>query len=160
MQTIYEAAGAMDGMRRLADAWHRRVMEDAVVSHAFSHGFHPHHTERLAAYWAEVLGGPTAFSQAYGDETAVVRMHSGNGEHDEMDTRAIASAPNTPSAAVAAYAGSSAALSSLRQLPTDEIGRPGSTRRMASRTSAAMAAALRRDRTISTVSELDCFKMG
>ncbi len=90
MQTIYEAAGAMDGMRRLADAWHRRVMEDAVVSHAFSHGFHPHHTERLAAYWAEVLGGPTAFSQAYGDETAVVRMHSGNGEHDEMDTRAIA----------------------------------------------------------------------
>jgi hemoglobin len=36
------------------------------------------------------LGGPTAYSDAYGDETAVVRMHSGNGVHEEMDRRAIA----------------------------------------------------------------------
>jgi len=77
-------------MRRLAAAWHKRVMADAVVSHAFSHGFHPQHTERLAAYWAEALGGPTAYSDAYGDETSVVRMHSGNGTHEEMDRRAIA----------------------------------------------------------------------
>jgi hemoglobin len=91
MQTVFEAAGGMDGMRRLAHAWHLRVMADEVVSHAFSHGFHPEHTERLAAYWAEALGGPDAYSGVYGDETSVVRMHSGNGEHDEMDRRAIAS---------------------------------------------------------------------
>lgn len=48
---------------------------------------HPEHTERLAAYWAEALGGPTTFSEHYGDETAVVRMHSGNGPHEEMDER-------------------------------------------------------------------------
>jgi hemoglobin len=90
MQTVFEAAGGMDGMRRLADAWHRRVMLDEVVSHAFSHGFHPEHTERLAAYWAEALGGPSAFSDSYGDETAVVKIHSGNGVHEEMDRRAIA----------------------------------------------------------------------
>ena len=77
-------------MRRLAGAWHAQVMADEVVSHAFSHGFHPQHTERLAAYWAEALGGPSAYSDAYGDETSVVRMHSGNGVHDEMDRRAIA----------------------------------------------------------------------
>ena len=65
-------------------------MADEVVSHAFSHGFHPEHTERLAAYWAEALGGPMTFSTEYGDETSVVRMHSGNGPHDEMDRRAIA----------------------------------------------------------------------
>ena len=65
-------------------------MADEVVSHAFSHGFHPQHSERLAAYWAEALGGPTAYSDAYGDETSVVRMHSGNGPHEEMDRRAIA----------------------------------------------------------------------
>ena len=29
-------------------------MADEVVSHAFSHGLHPEHTARLAAYWAEV----------------------------------------------------------------------------------------------------------
>lgn len=77
-------------MRRLADAWHRRVMDDEEVSHAFSHGFHPQHTERLAAYWAEALGGPTMYSDSYGDETSVVKIHSGNGEHHEMDRRAIA----------------------------------------------------------------------
>jgi hemoglobin len=90
MQTIFAAAGGMDGMRRLADAWHRRVMTDEVVAHAFSHGFHPEHTERLAAYWAEALGGPSLYSDAYGNETSVVKIHSGNGEHDEMDRRAIA----------------------------------------------------------------------
>src|SRR5690349_15263337 len=90
MVTIFEAAGGMDGMLRLAAAWHRRVMADDVVSHAFSHGFHPRHVERLAAYWAEALGGPKTYSDALGDETTVVRMHSGNGEHDEMNRRAIA----------------------------------------------------------------------
>lgn len=80
----------MEGMRRLAAAWHRRVMADEVVAHAFSHGFHPEHVERLAAYWAEALGGPAVYSDLYGDETKVVRMHSGNGMHEEMDRRAIA----------------------------------------------------------------------
>ena len=90
MQTVFEAAGGMDGLRRLADAWHHRVMADVVVSHGFSHGVHPQHVERLAAYWAEALGGPSAYSDSYGDETTVVKMHSGNGEHNEMDRRAIA----------------------------------------------------------------------
>ena len=90
MQTIYEAVGGFEGVRRLAHAWHARVLEDEVVSHAFSHGFHPQHTERLAAYWAEALGGPSTYSDSYGDETSVVRTHSGNGLHEEMDQRAIA----------------------------------------------------------------------
>jgi glutathione S-transferase len=90
MHTIYEAAGGSDGILRLASAWHARVLADEVVSHAFSHGFHPQHTERLAAYWVEALGGPPIYSTQYGDETSVVRKHSGNGPHDEMDQRAIA----------------------------------------------------------------------
>lgn len=90
MQTIYDAAGGQEGLLRLAGAWHARVLADEVVSHAFSHGFHPQHTERLAAYWAEALGGPAIYSERYGDETSVVRMHSGNGLHEEMDRRAIA----------------------------------------------------------------------
>ena len=90
MQTVYEAAGGRDGLLRLARAWHTRVLEDEVVSHAFSHGYHPQHTERLAAYWAEALGGPPMYSDQFGDETSVVRIHSGNGLHEEMDQRAIA----------------------------------------------------------------------
>jgi hemoglobin len=90
MQTLYEAAGGWEGMLKLAHAWHARVLDDEVVSHAFSHGFHPDHTERLAAYWAEAFGGPAMYSKQYGDETSVVRIHSGNGVHEEMDQRAIA----------------------------------------------------------------------
>ncbi len=90
VESVYEAAGGDAGMLRLAEAWHVRVMADEVVGHAFRHGFHPQHTERLAAYWAEALGGPAAYSGAFGDETQVVRIHSGNGVHDDMDRRAVA----------------------------------------------------------------------
>lgn len=89
MATLYEAAGGADGMLALAAAWHDRVLADEVVSHAFSHGFRPDHTERLADYWGEALGGPAAFTAGCGDETSVVRLHSGMGPHADMDSRAL-----------------------------------------------------------------------
>jgi hemoglobin len=89
MQSVYEAAGGRDGLIRLAEAWHARVLADEIVRHAFEHGYHPQHGERLAAYWAEALGGPAGYSGGYGDESSVVRIHSGNGPHEEMDRRAI-----------------------------------------------------------------------
>jgi hemoglobin len=89
MTSVYDAAGGQAGMLRLAAAWHARVLADPVVCHAFRHGFQPDHTNRLAAYWAEALGGPPAYSTTFGDESSVVRIHSGNGEHDDMDRRAI-----------------------------------------------------------------------
>jgi hemoglobin len=90
MATIYEAMGGAAGVLSLAHAWHARVLADEEVSHAFRHGYHPEHTERLAAYWGEALGGPSRYSERFGNETTVVKMHSGNGPHDEMDRRAIA----------------------------------------------------------------------
>jgi hemoglobin len=90
MDSVFEAAGGEEGLLRLAGAWHARVLADEVVNHAFRHGFQSDHTRRLAAYWAEALGGPDAYTSTYGDESTVVRIHSGNGEHDEMDRRAIA----------------------------------------------------------------------
>ncbi|WP_344236647.1 oxidoreductase [Kribbella hippodromi] len=89
METVYEAAGGSEGLLRLAAAWHELVMADPLVSHAFHGGAKPDHTERLAAYWGEALGGPPAYTATYGDEASVERLHSGNGEHDEMNRRAI-----------------------------------------------------------------------
>ena len=88
-ESIYEVAGGDDTFLQLAHAWHARCVEDPVVSHAFSHGFHAEHTQRLAAYWAQALGGPQRYSNSMSNESDVVRMHSGNGEHLEMDERAI-----------------------------------------------------------------------
>ena len=90
MDTVHDAAGGTPGLRRLAEAWHRRVVADPVVSHAFHGEVRPDHTERLASYWAEALGGPAAYTSRFGDESAVVRRHSGNGSHQEMDDRAVA----------------------------------------------------------------------
>jgi hemoglobin len=87
-ESIYEVAGGRKAFLDLARAWHARCLADPIVSHAFSHGYHPQHSERLAAYWAEALGGPSDYTQSLGDESTVVRMHSGNGEHPEMDERA------------------------------------------------------------------------
>ena len=90
VQSVCEAAGGRPGLQRLARAWHERVMADEIVSHAFHGHVRPDHAERLAAYWEEALGGPPAYSERYGDETSVVRLHSGNGPHEEMSRRAIA----------------------------------------------------------------------
>ena len=85
--TLYTRVGS-ERITALAQAWHDRATADEVVGHAFSHGFNTDHVQRIAAYWAEAWGGPTAYTDAMGDESAVVRMHSGDGEHDEMDERA------------------------------------------------------------------------
>ena len=87
-QSIYEVAGGRNAFVSLAHAWHARCLADPIVSHAFSHGYHPQHSERLAAYWAEALGGPSDYTKSMGDKSSVVRLHSGNGEHVEMDERA------------------------------------------------------------------------
>src|SRR5919205_3034012 len=90
MRSVYDALGGDPALLGLADAWHQRVMADPVASHPFSHGVRPDHSARLAAYWGEALGGPPAYSARFGDETSVVRLHSGHGPHEEMDRRAIA----------------------------------------------------------------------
>jgi len=89
--TLFEFAGGEPAFLALATAHHALCLADPELNHPFSHpGGNPQHIERLAAYWAEALGGPTMYSDSYGDETTVVKIHSGNGEHDEMDRRAIA----------------------------------------------------------------------
>jgi hemoglobin len=87
-QSVFDAAGGSEGLLALANAWHARCLADPIVAHAFSHGFRSDHSERLAAYWSEALGGPPEYSESMGDESSVIRMHSGNGEHVEMDEAA------------------------------------------------------------------------
>ncbi len=89
-RSLFDAMGGETAVLRLAHAWHERVLADEVVAHAFRGPVHPQHAERLAAYWSEAWGGPPTYSQRYGTESSVVRMHSGNGPHDEMNQRAIA----------------------------------------------------------------------
>ncbi len=88
--TIFEAMGGWDTVLALAEAWHHRCLADPILAHPFEGGVHPQHTERLAAYWSEQLGGPAVYTNSIGDHSAVVRMHTGNGPHEQMDGRGVA----------------------------------------------------------------------
>lgn len=88
--TIFEAMGGTEALLALAEAWHKRCLADPILAHPFEGGVHPQHTERLAAYWSEQLGGPAVYTESIGDYSHVVRMHTGNGPHEQMDGRAVA----------------------------------------------------------------------
>jgi hemoglobin len=86
--TLYEHAGGMPAFLALAHAHHARCLADPVLNHPFSHADqHPQHVERLAAYWAEVLGGPPTFSETCGDESSVLALHCGNGDLGDLPQR-------------------------------------------------------------------------
>jgi hemoglobin len=86
--TLFEFAGGQPAFLALAAAHHARCLEDAELNHPFSHpGQHPQHVERLAAYWAEVLGGPPAYSQSCGEQSGLLHMHSGNGDMSDLGER-------------------------------------------------------------------------
>jgi len=88
--SLYEYAGGADALLALARAHHQRCLADPVLNHPFSHpDQHPQHVERLAAYWAEVLGGPPTFSESCSDQTTMLRLHAGNGEIDDLGRRFV-----------------------------------------------------------------------
>jgi hemoglobin len=91
--SLYDVAGGEPAFLALATAHHARCLADPELNHPFSHpDQHPEHVERLAAYWAEVLGGPPTFSQRHrGTHAAVVRVHCGNGDMSDLNRRFVAS---------------------------------------------------------------------
>ncbi|WP_410564964.1 group II truncated hemoglobin [Amycolatopsis sp. cmx-4-61] len=89
--TLYEFAGGDPAFHALAAAHHRRCVADPELNHPFSKpDQHPQHVERLAWYWAEVMGGPPRFSAECSDHSAMLRMHAGNGDISDLGRRFVA----------------------------------------------------------------------
>ena len=88
--SLYEFAGGAPAFLALATAHHARCLRDPELNHPFSHpDQHPQHVERLAAYWAEVLGGPPRFSESCSDHSTVLQMHAGNGDLSDLGRRFV-----------------------------------------------------------------------
>jgi len=87
--TLFEYAGGEPAFLALATAHHERCLADPELNHPFSHPGNPQHIQRLAAYWAEVLGGPPTFSQTYSDQSALLYMHSGTGDMTDLGRRFV-----------------------------------------------------------------------
>jgi len=88
--SIYDAMGGAAALRALADDFHARCLADPVLEHPFSHTSNPEHTQRLADYWGEVLGGPPAFSGPYGGHSAMLRLHANQGAESDLGDRFVA----------------------------------------------------------------------
>jgi len=88
--TLFEFAGGEEAFLALAEAHHARCLADPELEHPFSHGVHPDHVERLAAYWAEVFGGPPRFSESMGGHSAMLGIHAGQGAGSDLGERFLA----------------------------------------------------------------------
>jgi hemoglobin len=88
-QSLFEFAGGDPAFLRLATAHHQRCLDDPVLNHPFSHPGHPQHIERLAGYWAEVLGGPARYSDSCGGHSAMLEIHARMGAEPDLGTRFV-----------------------------------------------------------------------
>ena len=89
--TLFEFAGGEPAFLALAAAHHARCLADPELNHPFSHpGQPPQHVERLAAYWAEVMGGPPEYSRACASQTELQELHAGNGDMTDLGRRFVA----------------------------------------------------------------------
>lgn len=85
--SIYEAAGGHDAFLALAAAVTERCIADPELNHAFSHSVSHNHNENLAAYWAEVFGGPASYSRNLGGHSGMLTIHAAQGAPDEWGDR-------------------------------------------------------------------------
>jgi len=85
--SLFEFAGGEGAFLALAAATHERCLQDPELNHPFSHHVSPGHTEHLAAYWAEVLGGPPRYSRGLGGHSGMLGIHAGEGAPEDMGTR-------------------------------------------------------------------------
>ena len=89
MTSLFEAAGGESGLRLLALAWHERVLADPVVGQAVARGVRSDQVDRIAAWWAESLGGPALYSARFGAGMEDVRLHPPDAAVDELNDRAV-----------------------------------------------------------------------
>jgi len=88
--TLFEFAGGEPAFLALATAHHARCLADPELNHPFSHDdLNPEHVQRLAAYWAEVMGGPPRYSALPADQSFVLHLHSGNGDITDLGRRFV-----------------------------------------------------------------------
>src|ERR1700730_13471030 len=72
--TLYEWLGGIDVLDKLTARFYERVKDNAVLAPIFAHmdGEHPKH---VAAFLAEVLGGPADYSRERGGHPHMIGAH-------------------------------------------------------------------------------------
>jgi truncated hemoglobin YjbI len=74
--TLYDWAGGADAFRRLTEVFYRRVRADDVLGPVFAH-MPPEHPQHVATWFAEVFGGPSAYTEDHGGYAHMLSKHLG-----------------------------------------------------------------------------------
>lgn len=69
-------AGGADAFRRLFERFYERVRDDEVLAPVFA-SMDQRHAQHVAAFVAEVFGGPNAYSSAGGSHAGMIARHLG-----------------------------------------------------------------------------------
>jgi len=84
--TLYDWMGGAPAILRLVDELYRRVPNDPLLAPIFAH-MSPAHVEHVAAFVAEIFGGPKDYSERFGGHANMIRHHLGRSLTDEQRRR-------------------------------------------------------------------------
>lgn len=74
--TLYEWAGGLPALERLTEHFYAAVRADTLLGPVFAH-MHGEHPRFVAAFIAEVFGGPDAYSVSRGGHPHMIAQHLG-----------------------------------------------------------------------------------
>jgi hemoglobin len=86
--SLYEHAGADEGLHRLEEIFYSKVLTDRILKSLFTER-RPHHVERLTWFTAESFGGPDRFTGKLGFQH-VIDVHRHLKITDEQRDRFVA----------------------------------------------------------------------
>ncbi|MFI5897335.1 group II truncated hemoglobin [Actinoplanes sp. NPDC051513] len=88
MESLYEHVGKEGALRRTISVWYASVLRDPQLHPLFGEG-RPTHVDHLTAFFAEVFGGPTRFTDELGGFPALADAHRGKRITEEQRRRFI-----------------------------------------------------------------------
>jgi hemoglobin len=87
--TLYDWAGGRDALRRLIDAFYDQVERDDVLAPFFPGGVSEAHRDHVTAWWSEVFGGRTEYTDRHGGYEAMLAHHRDLGINPEQRLRFV-----------------------------------------------------------------------
>jgi len=72
--SLYAWLGGIEALESLTTRFYERVPSNPTLQPIFAH-MNPGHAKHVAAFLAEVLGGPNVYSQEHGGHAHMIRQH-------------------------------------------------------------------------------------
>lgn len=88
--SLYDWAGGLTALRRMIDAFYDRVERTPLFDNLFPGGVTVEHREHVTAWWAEVFGGPTRYTDELGGYENMLAHHQNLGITSEQRSTFVA----------------------------------------------------------------------